>query len=166
VEEFDALPEPFRRQVRPLAGGEHGLSGSYEARHYLDVAHLEGAEAFAVYGEDFYEGYPALTRNRFGKGEAWHIASRNEDRFTNDFLRFLARRLKLPRAIEEDLPSGVTAHVRVKENQRFLFVLNFKGEAARVDLGKRRYLDAESNEVVEGSLDLLSYGSRILIASG
>jgi beta-galactosidase len=162
VEEFDALPEPFRRKVLPLDGCRHGLSGCYEAMHYLELLHLEGAEARAVYGEDFYEGYPALTHNRFGKGQAWHVASRNEERFTGDFLAFLAGELQLPRAVETELPPGVTAHIRVKDGRRFLFLLNFNNKAAAFGVGAGCYQDAETFETIGEIVELAAYGSRIL----
>ncbi|MEI6070492.1 MAG: beta-galactosidase [Verrucomicrobiae bacterium] len=77
IEEYDALPDAFRRQVRPVEGQPHGLSGLYEARHYLEMVHAERAETLAVYGDDFYAGQPALTLNRFGKGRAYHTISLN-----------------------------------------------------------------------------------------
>ena len=163
IEEYDALPEPFRRHVVAEAGNGHGLSGSYEARHYLEIVHPEGAETLAVYGDDFYAGQPALTLNRFGKGRAYHIASRNEDRFTGDFLRFLIGEMKLPRAIETELPRNVSAQVRVQDGRKLLFLLNFNGEAKQVDLGATKYTDAETHEALQGSLALAAYGSRVLI---
>lgn len=162
IEEFDALPEPSRRRVVPREGQPHGLSGEYEARHYLEIVHPEGAETLAVYGDDFYAGSPALTVNRFGKGRAFHIASRNDDRFTGDFLRFLIGGLGLPRALDAKLPAGVNAQVRVRDGKPFLFLLNFTGEAAEVDLGGKAYADAETGEPAEGSLSLAAYGSRVL----
>jgi len=162
IEEYDALPEPCRRQVVAVEGKAHGLSGSYAARHYLEMVHAESAETLAVYGEDFYAGQPALTLNRFGKGRAYHIASRNEDRFTGDLLRFLIRDLKIPRAIGSALPKNVSAQVRTKDGRNTLFLLNFNGEPAQVDLGNKCYADAESHETVQGVLQLAAYASRLL----
>jgi len=163
IEEFDALPEPRRRHVVAEAGKAHGLSGSYEARHYLEMVHPEGAETLAVYGDDFYAGQPALTLNRFGKGRAYHIASRNDERFTGDFLRFLMAELSLPRALASGLPHNVSAQVRVQDGRNLLFLLNFNGEPAQVDLGVKKYTDAETQEAVQGNLPLAAYGSRVLV---
>lgn len=163
IEEFDSLPEPLRRSVVPKSGEAHGLSGSYEARHYLEIVHPEGAQTLAVYGEDFYAGQPALTVNQFGKGRAYHIASRNDQRFTGDFLRFLVDDLKLPRAVETRLPLKVSAQARVWNGKALLFLLNFNDEATTVDLGSKSYADAETDEPVQGSLSLAAFGSRLLI---
>jgi len=42
---------------------------------------------------DFYAGRPALTVNRFGKGRAYYITSRNEDKFHGDFYKSLVTKL-------------------------------------------------------------------------
>ena len=164
IEEFDAQPESQRRKVVPAGEGQsYGLSGSYEARHYLEMVHPEGAETLAVYGEDFYAGQPALTLNRRGKGRAFHVASRNDERFTGDLLRFLVSDLQIPRALEAALPEGVNAQVRVQDGRKFVFLMNFAGEAARVDLGAKNSTDAETGEAIGGGVLLPAYGARILV---
>lgn len=49
-------------------------------------------EVLGVYEKDFYAGYPALTKNNYGEGEAYFIASENDDAFLLDFLGYLAER--------------------------------------------------------------------------
>lgn len=55
-----------------------------------DLLHSEGAEVIAEYGEDFYQGMPVLTRNPFGLGEAWYVASDPDDIFLDGLLAELA----------------------------------------------------------------------------
>ena len=165
VEEMDALPDSQRRKIEMVPDAGHGLSGSYEARHFLDLPHLEGARALAVYAEDFYKGRPALTVNECGKGRAYYVASRNDDRFLNDFLGFLAADLQLPRALPIELPHGVTAQTRFAEDgRRFIFVLNFTNRPVTLSLDETQYQDLETGEDVNGSLDLPVFGSRVLVA--
>jgi beta-galactosidase len=57
VEEFDPYPEG--RTNRALAG-----EASFGCDLWSDLIDLEGAEALASYGEDFYAGRPAVTRLR------------------------------------------------------------------------------------------------------
>ncbi len=78
VEETDVFTD--HQQQKVIAGGG-GLSGEYAVKHYADVIHAEGAEVLATYGDDFYVGQPALTKNAYGKGHAYYIGSRNESRF-------------------------------------------------------------------------------------
>jgi beta-galactosidase len=162
VEEFDALPDEYRREVKTLGDANCGLSGSYEARHHLDLLHLETAEAIAVYGDDFYAGYPAVTRNEFGAGRAWHIASRNEDRFTDDFLGYLVEELKLSTSALATLPDGLSAQTRCTDDAEFLFLMNFNETPVHLDLSEGGYVEIESGEAVQGAIDLAGYGSQIL----
>jgi beta-galactosidase len=161
VEEFDALPDLARRQVRPLASGGHGLSETYEARHYLDLVHLEGAEALAVYGEDFYAERPALTLNHFGKGHAYYVASRNDERFTDDFLGFLLEDLGVQAALSADLPQGVSAHCRTIGHQDYCFLLNFTPHPVEISLHDESLEDMETGDLFNTTITLPSFGSRV-----
>lgn len=162
VEEFDALPEPARRRVVPSASAGHGLSGVYEARHFFDIVHCEGAEPLAEYGEDFYAGFPALTVNTYGQGRAYYISSRIEARFLDDFFGYLAGALDLPRAIPASLPPGVTAHLREGGGESFLFLLNFTHREAVVSIPQGAWGDIDTNAPVEQEVCLGPLDSKIL----
>ncbi len=161
VEEFDALPDATRRTVIPQPSADIGLSGIYEARHFLDIVHCEGAEALAGYGGDFYAGSPAVTVNAFGRGRAYYISSRNDERFQDDFFGHLAGALRLPRALPGPLPPGVTAHVRETGNERFLFLLNFARRDAAVSLPPGTWSDADTGGPAETDVKLGPLGSKI-----
>ena len=88
AEEIDALYDGEVNYVVMTAENSLGLTGVYQARELCDLIHLEGAETLGVYKEDFYAGRPAVTVNRFGKGEAYYLASRNEDQFLEDLRAF------------------------------------------------------------------------------
>ncbi len=98
-EEIDALYPDQRNAVVMDRRNALGLSGSYEVRDLCDLVHLETAEQLASYERDFYAGRPAVTVNRFGKGRAFYLAARTEDRFLDDFYGRLAAELEIPRAI-------------------------------------------------------------------
>ena len=85
AEEIDCLNDGERNLVQGLAGNESGLQGPYQVRHLCELIHAEGAQPLATYRDDFYAGRPAVTVNRFGKGKAWHVASRNDLAFQRDF---------------------------------------------------------------------------------
>jgi len=162
VEEFDALPDSSRRSVIPRDSAGHGLSGDYEARHFLDIVRCEGAEALAEYGGDFYAGSPALTVNSFGSGRAYYVASRNDERFQDDFFGHLAGRLRLPQALPGPLPPGVTAHIRESGSERFLFLLNFARRESAVSLPPGGWSDVDTGEPAEPDIRLGAFGARIL----
>ena len=163
AEETDYLYEDERNALEFREDNPLGILQSFETDTVCDVVHAETAETAAVYGRDFYAGTPAVTVNRFGKGEAWYIATRGEDAFLDAFHGALASRLQLPRALEADLPEGVTANVREGENGRFVFVTNFASEERNVDIGpepRRNLLDGGAE--VSGNLVLPPFGVVVL----
>ena len=90
VEEIDALsPEQRNRIVMKEPLGS--LGGEYACGLLCDLLHPEGAEVLAEYGEEFYRGMPVLTRNRYGQGEAWYVASSPDASFLRDLAGSFAR---------------------------------------------------------------------------
>ncbi len=41
--------------------------------------HSEGAEVLATYESDFYAGMPAVTKNSYGKGHVYYVATQLEE---------------------------------------------------------------------------------------
>ncbi|MBD3241223.1 MAG: beta-galactosidase [Chitinivibrionales bacterium] len=161
-EEIDTLYEYERNEMVMNEPNTAGLNGSYEAHTLCDLVHPEGAEVVATYGRDFYRGRPALTVNSFGKGQAWYIAARTEQRFLDDLYGMLTQRLELPRAVESDLPEGVTAAVRGEGDRRHLFLMNFGTEPKSVSLDSGRYVDVLTGAAVDEQLKLPRYGVAVL----
>jgi beta-galactosidase len=161
-EEIDALYANERRQIVLNAGNPLGMKGRYEARDLCDLVHLEGAEALAAYESDFYAGRPALTVNRFGKGSAYYMASRNDDRFLMDFYSSLCRLLGLSTALPAPAPEGVSARIRRDRKNVFLFLINFKNEEQRVDIGGEEWIDAVTGGRARRAVTLAPYGTAIL----
>lgn len=135
AEEIDYLYDDESNTIDSVDGNSLGLAGKFNASKVCDVVHAEGAETVAIYGRDFYAGSPAITRNSFGKGEAWYIAADGDERFLDDFHGRLAKRLALPHPPVAALPDGVSANVREGKNgEQFLFILNFASEPRNVAL--------------------------------
>ncbi|GAA4058521.1 beta-galactosidase [Amphibacillus indicireducens] len=161
-EEIDGLYDHETNNIQLDDQNPLGLTGEYEVRELCDLIHLEGAEALAYYGKDFYQGRPALTVNQFGKGQAYYMAARQKLDFNRDFYQALAKDLRLKRVIEQDLPVGVTAQVRSNETTDFIFVLNFNNEVTDVELDQADYTDALTNETVSRKISLKPFGVEIL----
>ena len=161
-EEIDALYDHDRNFVAPVPDNPLGLTGDYEARELCALIHAESAQVLATYKSDFYAGRPALTVNHFGRGRAYYIASRNEERFLDDLYGALARELVLLRAIEADLPEGVTAQVRTDGRARYIFLMNFNPALATVDLGRATYTDLLTDQPVTAQTTLEPYGIMAL----
>lgn len=162
AEEIDSLYEEDRNAVILKQGSMPGLSGEYEAFDFCELIHAEGAEVLAEYKTDFYKGRPALTVNSFGKGKAYHIASRNEERFLTDFYKSLAKGTGLKKAVETEIPEGLHVTLRSSEDKEYLFVLNFKDEEVKFDLGSTSYKSLLSSNERSGVISLLAKEADVL----
>ncbi|WP_455818207.1 beta-galactosidase [Pseudomonas cerasi] len=163
AEEIDSLTDDETNGVCAVEGNMLGLRGSYQARELCEHIHLEGATALAVYASDFYAGQPAVTVNPVGAGQAWYIASRNDQAFHRDFYGALIARLALPRALAVDLPPGVTAHRRTDGESSFIFLQNFTAQEQALTLptGISDLIDATP---FCGEQTLPPWGCRVLRA--
>lgn len=160
AEEIDALfPDATNRIVMKAPLGS--LSGEYRCGLLCDLLHLEGAEAVATYGDDFYAGRPVVTVNRFGAGQAWYVGSSPEPAF----LQGLLGKLCADAGIEPELKTseGLEVSRRTKDGASLLFLLNHNRDAATAELGGRTMTDALTGETVKGTVEVPGYGVAILI---
>jgi beta-galactosidase len=161
AEEIDCLDDNERNLVQGLAGNDAGLQGPYQVRHLCELIHAESAKPLATYRDDFYAGRPAVTVNQFGKGKAWHVASRNDLAFQRDFFASLIDELALPRAVEQDFPPGVVATARTDGETTFVFIQNFSAQQQTITL-PQGYQDCLSAASVSGSLVLTPWDCRVV----
>ena len=157
-EETDSLTDTDVNYVKDLESGKR-----YEVRHICDLIHAEGAQVLAAYDSDFYSGRPALTCNRFGEGSAYYIAFRNNKDFEADFYGKLIGDLGLLRALDVELPKGVTAQMRTDGQKDFVFVMNFTDEEKWVEMPKDEAInDMLTKEGISEAIKLDAFGVRIL----
>ncbi len=161
-EETDTLYPEEHNTVVAREGNELDLHGEYVARDYCALIHAEGADVLATYRDDFYADRPAVTANAFGKGKAYYVASRNDERFLADLYQAIARKVGLKRALGATLPKGVTATRRSDGENDFVFVMNFNDAPAQVDRGDTAYRDALTGEPAAGTLQLKPFGFTVL----
>lgn len=115
VEESDALP----------SGAENHFTyrgKAYPAKLLCDLSHLEGAEALSVYEEDFYAQMPAITKNQFGDGRAYYVATRSSEEFYQTLMADICEECGVKSLLAPQENLEVT--MRRNENGRFLFLLN------------------------------------------
>ncbi|MBU7594904.1 beta-galactosidase [Metabacillus halosaccharovorans] len=158
-EEIDALsPEHKNKIVIDKQLGN--LKGEYSCNLLFDLIHSEGAEVLATYGEDFYKGMPVLTRNTFGKGQAWYVASSADDEFLQDLVSHLAEEKGFQ--AEFTAPAGVEITKRYKDGKCFLFVLNHTKEAVLVNIQNVKGINLLTKEQVQERVDIPAYGVAII----
>lgn len=117
-------------------------------------------DILAVYDGDYYAGRPALTRNRYGNGEAYYCGSA----YSREAALALIRRLGLQPATAGwcELPQEVEVAIREKDGRRYAFLLNYAGrEAAAVLLREADDL-LEGGRLAAGELLLPAYGVKVL----
>lgn len=154
VEEQDALPEGEQNAF--VYGGE-----KYSADILCDLLHLEGAEGLSFYEKDFYQGMPAVTRNRYGKGNAYYVATRSIPEFYQHFMADVLREAEVDAIL--DTPHNVEATVRENGKGRTLFLLNHN------TFGVEVVLEQECEDLLSGTiykagnaLEIEDKGVRIL----
>lgn len=166
AEEIDSLFDGETKKVliRNRAVHGPGPDRTYLATDYCELLHLKGAESWGAYGEDFFAGMPALTRNQYGKGNAWYIAFHDQGDFSRDFFNQLIRELQLPRAleIEDEKLENVTATAREDGEYRYIFVQNYGDKPQELSLPAGDYFDMLEQRQAEPVLQLPPFGVRVL----
>ena len=158
VEEEDALPKGVENEFvynRKL----------YPAVLLCGLLHLEGASQVdeSGYGKDFYKGMPVITKNDYGKGKAYYLATASSKEFYREFLSDLCKEQGISPVLET--PAGVEVTSRENETGRFIYVLNHNSNDAEISL-PGRMKDLISGEVFEtgGKLVLQPKDVKILSA--
>jgi len=98
-----------------------------DARLVFELVIPQGAEVLGTYQADFYAGTPAVTRNEFGRGLGWYVATGLDD----DGVMLVVRRV-LSRhdllGLYADIDDLETAVRVTPDGTRLLFLLNHGAE--------------------------------------
>jgi beta-galactosidase len=151
AEETDRLGDGVPRAIKGLPGAGGDVAA---------IAHLTTARAIAVFAEDFYEGKPAVTRNKHGKGTTHFIATRLNAAASEAFYEGVIRKLGLKGVTGGDLPAGVTAQIRGAGDEAFLFLLNFSKSTKKVQT-KLKLKDVESGKPARSPVTLAPLAAKI-----
>ncbi len=136
--------------------------GKYPAHTFCDLIHAESAEVLATYSSDFYAGRPTVTRNKFGKGKAWYLATRTNESFLADFYETLTQELSLSTLTPSKLPEGVSLMWRENDHGKFIFVMNFSDGKRTCELHPGKYEIVETKQAQGSSVQLNPYEVLIL----
>ena len=150
AEEIDALYPGQSNKIVMRPGNALGLEGEFACGFLCELAHAEGAQALADYGEDFYAGMPAVTENRLGKGRVIYLAARAEQKFLDLLYERLLRDAGVAPIV--DAPAGVIVKEREKDGKKYTFLLNFAGQDVRIAVPEG--LDLVSGARVRGETAL------------
>lgn len=122
AEEIDALAPEQTNTVRFTDGT------TAKCRIVCDLIHTEGAESLASYASDFYEGMPAVTRNAYGSGITYYLATDMDETGIAKVLDCAMEDGNVTAVIAE--PTQLEITKRTTEAATYYFVMNFRDEAA------------------------------------
>ncbi len=128
VEEYDPIGKDSV-QVR-FADGT-----AVRGRQWCDILETEGAEALAVYDSKFFRGTPAVTKNAYGGGTVYYIATVGSQALYDKLARSIAESAEIP--FIPDLPPRVEVTTRTGNGKTTRFVFNNSGEKQVVRLGTK-----------------------------
>ena len=130
VEEIDALPKDKEN---------HFIyhNKTYPCHIACDLLHLQGATSLSVYQDDFYQGMPVLTKNQYGKGTAYYVATRSNEDFYQEFLKTICNDLNIHPLL--DVPQGVEVTKRENDAYEYYFILNHLEESVSISLKQPGY---------------------------
>jgi beta-galactosidase len=149
-QEFSNLRQPLALKGDPFnAGADNRVS------EWAEMLIPDTAEALAYYDHPFFGKYPAITRNRFGKGtftyEGTVLSDRLQEKVLIDVLRIAG--LTGP---DQNLPSPVRVkHGTNRDGKTIHYYLNYSADAQKVTYSYREGSDLLSGEVVSPSGEII-----------
>ena len=152
IEELDALFEEESRSIK-TSGVLKKLKGDYYITRCFGLLHLEGAQDIATLAEGHWTGSPIASHYKSGKGQVFQLAANFCDAFHKDFVRYLVQELSLECAVAKPMPTGVHATVRINENKKYQFLINYSDQKQTIHL--------ESSEGNQKSIELKPYEVNI-----
>lgn len=164
VEEVDALrPADRNRGVFEAPFG--AIAGEVECGLICERLHLEGAQALAVFGDDFYAGEPVFTCRNFGDGQAYYLASALEMPALKPLLREICARAEIFPLLPA-IPEEFEVTTRVSpEGKKLLYLLNHGTDELEITLPEGEFFDLLSRETARLRFKLPRFGVALLLES-
>ncbi len=153
IEEIDALYPDMGNKIVLKEKFPEMTKEEYDCRLICDVINTEGAKTLAVFGKDYYEGFPSLTENNYGKGKAVYIATEPEVDFIRDLMKHYCNEKAIHPFVEPQ--RGVEITQRVKDNKTFTFILNHRNDKVTLTLPEGKFNNLLNGEIVTGKITIL-----------
>jgi len=155
VEEYDPLYPGASNPLQAASGS--GITGA--ATVWCDILAPETAAVLATYGEDFYAGRPAVTVNRYGRGQVFYVGTVGDRRLVDSVLTQALGVAGLRPPLEA--PDDVEVVLRWQGDQPLIFALNHSAGTREVAL-RQPYLDLITERVAGPVLSLPPRGVALL----
>lgn len=130
-----------------------------EAAVFTDLLQpLRGGKVLGNYCSDYYKGNPAIVQNSYGKGETYYFGSTFSRKTAITFLEKLGVANPYKEIIE--VPEQCEVGIRVKDDMKYLFVLNYSKAPTSIVL-KKNMIDMYVNTIKSGVLNLEGYETKV-----
>jgi beta-galactosidase len=150
VEEYDSLGVDMHNAVEFILP-ELASAAPIPVGVWCDVLKPTGSDIVARYGQDYYAGKPAITRNWAGRGQAVYAGAVGDGRLYDPLIGWLTSVAGVQPLMTA--PDGVGVTERWQGSQRLLFVLNHTAEPQNVALDGR-YVDLLSDASLEATVTI------------
>ena len=150
--EIDALYDEESNFSVPVEGNSLGINSQWICKNLCDIVKVSTAEILSVYGEDFYKGMPAFTKNKYQKGCAYYICADFEQGFYDEVYAKVVNEANIVRPVEE-IPQGIEVSTRYSKENEYIFVQNFNKNPIKIKLdleGSEVLLGTYEDEIIEG----------------
>lgn len=131
--EIDGLYDNETNRIKLTGHNENSGTGTFECSHLCDLVKVSTAEVMAVYEQDFYQGYPALTCNSYGDGKAYYVCTDAEQDFCSELCSSIGKEVQLTKYFEK-VPRGIEVTVRNSDTSVYLFVQNYNTGCVKLEL--------------------------------
>lgn len=128
-----------------------------KANIICEIVHLKSAKCLAKFETSkFYNTYPAITVNDFGKGQAFYVGTSLDDDAMEKFAKYLMGHLKSNNIEEND--AGVEVTTRYSNKYRYDFIINTENQVKIYHNSNSHLLDLlTNNELNVGDIKLNPY---------
>jgi beta-galactosidase len=117
-------------------------------------------DVLATYGDDVYQGTPAVTKNNVGEGQAYFIGARTGADFLRDFYGELLAGLDV-NAPPIGAGPGVSVQTRANDSATYYFIMNFTEEPRTFTLPQDMVDIMTGQTIAKGEHTLPVYGAHI-----
>lgn len=124
--EIDGLYDWESNTSVPVQGNPLQLKDSWNCKNLCDLVQVSSAQVLAVYQKDFYQGWPALTCNTYGKGKAYYVCADFEQGFYDELISGILEK--------KPVPKGIEVTTRYTASHRYTFVQNFNNYPVQLEL--------------------------------
>lgn len=135
----------------------------FEAGQFADSIHLEGAETLSTFTNGIFEGQPAATSNRFGKGRAIHLGTKFPLHHLRSFFSSLLDEQMIPRTFPADLPPGVYATRRKSGNGDVVFLMNFGDAETIINTTGLGWVSHPDGALIHTAIRLPKFGLKMVL---